>query len=389
MRKFLLASVVVAALAVLFVSCGSDTKKLPVITSQKTAFAFIQEVSGGGFTPILGKFVVSGGNMQFLTSMITDPSTGKPVTAMFGDVILSPDGKKATFSLYGGLDAQNPSHQWDVYVANVDGTGNPVQITNDSYSDEVPQFSPDSKNVIFTSYRPGPNGWTVGQTVIRKADGTSTSADEVVLPAPGGAEETWHPTYSPDGSKIAFQGWGWDPISSTEYAGVFVMKADGTNLQMLTNPMSADCYCYDETPSFSADGTQITFSRTNYAGSIPTADIYMMKADGTAVTKLTDGKGLNADPLVLTIKGVGDRILFSSNRDGTANTFSSKDFEMYSMKTDGSAITRLTTNTLYDGFTEWWWDWSSQGAARRLTQQFQHQPRYQYQNHGVVKTLHW
>ena len=386
MRRLLLASLVVVALAFLFVSCGEDTKPAQVIPSQRTAFAFIQEVSTGGFTPILGKFVVTSGNVQFKTSGITDPSTGKPVTAMFGDVILSPDGKKAAFSLYGGLDAQNPTHQWDIFVANVDGTGNPVQITSDAYADEVPAFSPDGKNIIFSSLRPGPQGWSLYQTVIRKADGTSTSADEVVLPVPTGAEETWHAMYSPDGSKIALQSWGWD-VTDTEFAGIFVMNADGTNLKMLTNPINAECYCWDETPFFSPDGSQILFSRVTYSN-IPMADIYIMKADGSGLTKLTDGKGVNSDPMWLKIKGAGDVILFSSNRDGTANTFASKDFEMYSMKPDGSALTRLTSNTLFDGFTEWWWGDSSAQTAVRASR-FQHQPRHQYQNRGPVLKFQW
>jgi Tol biopolymer transport system component len=44
---------------------------------------------------------------------------------------------------------------------------------------------------------------------------------------------------------------------------------------------------------------------------------------------------------------VGDKIVFSSDVD----TPGTGQFDLYSMKPDGSGITRLTTNTLYDAFT--------------------------------------
>jgi hypothetical protein len=45
-----------------------------------------------------------------------------------------------------------------------------------------------------------------------------------------------------------------------------------------------------------------------------------------------------------------DRVLFSSNRDNL--NAGSAGFELYAMKTDGSGLTRLTNNNVYDGFNQ-------------------------------------
>lgn len=357
----------------MLVNCGSDTKQAPnpVVPPQTNSFAFIQEIPGQGylFTPMLGTFTISGTNVQFSATAIKDPGTGQVVSAEFGSLILSNDGSKAAFEVYGGMgDVSN--NQWDVFVANSNGTGL-VQVTNDSYADELPQFSPNGSKVIFVSFRPGPNEYEQGQIVARNVDGSG----EQVLPMPAGAEETWTPTYSPDGSKIAFSAWGYDG-NDNEFAGIFVMNADGTNPHMLTNPMSPECYCWDEAPSYTSDGSKIVFAREDET-SQTTEDVYIMNSDGSNVTKLTDGVGINSDPLVLKLTGTGDKILISSNR---ANPSSYNDFDIYSMNTDGTGLARLTNNSIFDGFCQEWFEWGDIAARHRQPMQ-RHVPHYLYQKH--------
>jgi Tol biopolymer transport system component len=213
--------------------------------------------------------------------------------------------------------------------------------------------------VIFNSYRPGPQESNQSQIVIRKVDGTG----EVVLPMPLGAYQTWAPTYSPDGSKIAVEAWGYDSLGNY-FDGIVTMNADGSSPQLLTNP-GTSCDCYDENPAFTPDGTKITFSR-DYSDSFTsseTEDIYIMNTDGTAVTQLTS-MGINFDPMAISIAGVGPRILFSSNRDNPSLS-GSTGYELYSMKLDGTAVTRLTNNTRYDAFSGEWYE-SGDVAAMRV-----------------------
>jgi Tol biopolymer transport system component len=62
-------------------------------------------------------------------------------------------------------------------------------------------------------------------------------------------------------------------------------------------------------------------------------DIYLMNADGSGKTRLTNGAGDSTQP---SFSADGRRIAFASNRTGN--------YDIYSMNADGSGVTRLTTD---------------------------------------------
>jgi TolB protein len=70
----------------------------------------------------------------------------------------------------------------------------------------------------------------------------------------------------------------------------------------------------------------------------PEFDIYTAAPDGSDVKPLVTGPGYDAEA---TVSPTGDRIVFTSTRDG--------DPELYSMKIDGSDLKRLTKTPGYDG----------------------------------------
>lgn len=70
----------------------------------------------------------------------------------------------------------------------------------------------------------------------------------------------------------------------------------------------------------------------------PEFDIYTAKADGTDLQPLVVGPGYDAEA---TVSPLGDRIVFTSTRDG--------DPELYLMDIDGKHPVRLTTSKGYDG----------------------------------------
>jgi Tol biopolymer transport system component len=323
---------------------------------------------------MLGKFTGSGGNVTFSSTALKDPSNGQPLAAEFYSITLGRDGKKGALDLYGGPDGN--SGQWDIFVGNI-ADASLVQISNDNYEDKMPQLSPDGTKVMYVSSRPMPDTGYEWQLIVRNADG---SGGEQVLPLPPGALSEWHPAYSPDGSKIAVGVFGYDN-NNAEYFGIWTMNAGGSNPKMLTNPLfSEDCYtCYDEAPAFSSDGTKIAFSRVDESTYPGYEDIYIMNApDGSNVTKLTDGVGMNSDPMFVMIGG-SEKVLFSSNRDNLSMNTSSG-FELYSVKTDGTGITRLTNNSLFDAFCGVFYDWN---VARQAPGQ--HRTYQQHHTSGV----HW
>jgi TolB protein len=270
----------------------------------------------------------------FTATEVKDPDTGEVVNAHMWSIILSAKGDGVVFDLWGGT-VDHPSEQWDIWVGNADGTGL-AQVTNDSYEDLMPQFSPDGTKVVFNSYR-GCDGNCAEQIIIRNVDGSG----EQVLPLPVGTENTWAPTFSPDGTKIAVEIWGYNETLG-EFDGIFTMNTDGTNQQMITNPW-AEADVWDEMPSFTKDGSKIVFNRVDYSSESRVENVFIMNADGSNVTMLTDNKGYNLDPLIL-----GDMILLNSNRDETASGNSG--YEIYRMNLDGSNLTRLTSNALFEGF---------------------------------------
>ncbi len=257
----------------------------------------------------------------------------------------------------------------DIFVADSGGVSNPVEITNDAYEDIMPQFSPDGKRVVFASLRPIPGNSTdewqwQWQIAIMNADG---SGAEQVLPIPPGIVYQMAPTFSPNAKQIATPAIG-DLNAGPPFQGILLTNIDGTNPVTLTNPLFSDTcdYCEDQLPSFSGDGSKIGFSRENYTLSPSVSDIYIMNADVTNATKLTDGIGINSDPLLLSGSDLAGTIPFNSNR-GNVGITSGAGFDLYSIKSDGTGLTRLTNNTLFGGMCGWWYEGtgSADAAVRR------------------------
>jgi Tol biopolymer transport system component len=124
------------------------------------------------------------------------------------------------------------------------------------------------------------------------------------------------PAWSPDGSKIAFgssRDGGWD---------IYVMNADGSAVTRLTSEVTRE----DE-PAWSPDGSRIAFT-SNRDGDF---EIHVMNADGTGVIKLTDHPAQDGNP---AWSPDGSRIAFTSDRDGNN--------ELYVMNADGTNTVRLT-----------------------------------------------
>jgi Tol biopolymer transport system component len=129
-----------------------------------------------------------------------------------------------------------------------------------------------------------------------------------------------HPSWSPDGAKIAFN-------------GIYVMNADGTNRNRLSN-----ISMFDQEPSWSPGGTKIAFF-TDRDGN---PEIYAMNADGTGQTNLTNNSAFDLYP---SWSPDGTRIAFVSRRDGND--------KIYVMNADGTNLTRLTNDQAVDGDPSW------------------------------------
>jgi TolB protein len=242
----------------------------------------------------------------------------------------SPDGQRIAFSAH---NTYNPN-SFDIYTMNADGT-RLTNITNSFYpSDGFPAWSPDGQKIAFQTDRDDPNvvsgcdfscyvdiytmnadgtGQTrltsppVGSVDVRpvwspngkKIAFTSSNRDgnDIYTINPDGTNETrittdqvpkGDPAWSPDGSKIALY------RLSGQSGEIYTMNADGTGHTRLTT--APNFYIQNADPAWSPDGTKIAFTRLDFTNPSPIEDIYVMNADGTGQTKLTNGQGLNAGP---------------------------------------------------------------------------------------------
>jgi Tol biopolymer transport system component len=152
----------------------------------------------------------------------------------------SPDGRRIVFT----SDRDNRASA-DVYIMNADGSE--VQRVTDDRANWAPQFSPDGQMLAVQI--------DTDVVVIDLRDGSRRRLTS-------GTANGMNPTWSPDGSRIAFV------TTRNRKLEIFTMNADGSNQTLLVSMSGAEVL----DPRWSPDGEHIAFVRVPAAPERPSEE---------------------------------------------------------------------------------------------------------------------
>ena len=191
--------------------------------------------------------------------------------------------------------------------------------------------------------------WTQGSAPLTTTPQTDRHLKNIIQLTNGG--ENAEAYFSPDGSHLIFQ----STRDSYPCDQIYTIKIDGTELRKVSSGKGRTTCGY-----FYPGGKQILYASTHEASPVcppkPSYergyvwpiyagyDIYRASPDGSNLTPLTRTLGYDAEATVAP----DGLIVFTSVRDG--------DMEIYSMKSDGSDVKRLTNRPGPDGGPFFSWD---------------------------------
>jgi Tol biopolymer transport system component len=153
-----------------------------------------------------------------------------------------------------------------------------------------------------------------------------------------GSDNNAFPSYAPDGKRLVYRTFG------TDGQGLRIMDLDTRAVTTLTSD-------YDNFPLWSPRGDLIMFAR-QIDGAY---DIFTIKPDGTALRRLTNGRGNDAH---MSWSFDGESIAFASSRmgfkDEAAYTDAPQPYgEIFVMRYDGTHVEQLTDNQWEEGTPAW------------------------------------
>jgi TolB protein len=272
----------------------------------------------------------------------------------------SPDGRKIAFdkTLYTqGADSS-------IYVMNADGTGLAKVKTGtywafepswQSASVEAPptDTAPTVANGEIWYFSGGPAGGYVYSIQPDGSDERQVFRDTYASEGPLNPEALGDAyDWSSDGARVAFMHYADVELGVGSHWDIFLMNPDGTGIVRLTREggVASD-------PSWSPDGTRIAYAATQEeghhiagcwgaVGALCPSDIYVINADGTGRTRLTDDPAKDSQP---DWSPDGSMIVFTSTRGDPDGI----DPDLYVMNADGTGVSRLPTSLVWAFRPHW------------------------------------
>jgi TolB protein len=188
----------------------------------------------------------------------------------------SPSGDRLAFGLGGFFQAIGGAASADLAVVDADGQHFAL-LTENQGNVGMPSWSPDARRLVF---RVGTKG-SSALSIIDLEQRTISPLTEA-----GRARDNF-PAWSPKGDRIAFTS---DRDGDYE---LYSIRPDGTDVKRLTQSPGNDAHC-----TWSPDGQWLAFTSARGGfkdeaplhpyNSQPYGDVYIMRADGSQVQRVTD-----------------------------------------------------------------------------------------------------
>jgi Tol biopolymer transport system component len=210
----------------------------------------------------------------------------------------------------------------DIFVSNTDGSGR-TRVPLSAGDESSPSLSPDGSKLVYVKRRADNRADLYSANV----DGSNEVPLTVSIPEIEIAHQS--PRWSPDGTRIAFA------AGVPGQLHIWVMNANGSNLAQLTNASITDTDI-----SWSPDGKRLVFART---ATPALSDLVILDI----ASRQEHPMGLAGSNRFPSWSPDGTRIVFSASVPGAGDT------ELFTIRPDGSALTRLTDNDVNDRRPVW------------------------------------
>jgi TolB protein len=220
------------------------------------------------------------------------------------EILLVVTGEKGAFTTHIAFVSSQTGNK-EIVIMDWDGH-NLVQLTRNGSINLNPDFSPDGREIIFSSYKRG------NPDLFKRA---LSNTVEVPISNRKGLNITG--AWSPDGSRIALA------LSKDGNSEIYTIAKNGSNPVRLTvNP------AIEVSPTWSPDGSRLAF----VSDRLGKPQIFTMDAGGSNVRRLTTSGGYNVNP---RWSPKGDKIAYARMQGGG--------FQIFTINNDGSGDTQLTT----------------------------------------------
>jgi Tol biopolymer transport system component len=236
------------------------------------------------------KWSPDGGKIAFISSRVEpepDSCSSAPEGCNFEIYAVNADGSGETrLTNSAGID-RNPSWSpdgsrvvfeskrdgnYEIYAVNSDGTGT-TRLTNDPRNDGDPEWSPLGDEIAFARATPVTPYTDRYHVNVMRFDGSGVRE----LPGPAGYTRN-EPAWSPDGHWIAF-------VAFAGQDQIHVARSDGSGDLALTDDQAPvpdyPGFIANRAPTFSPDGTKVAFTHVECPYYCDYSQLQVVNADGS------------------------------------------------------------------------------------------------------------